>query len=357
MIKQEKTISLNKGINRITFSPVSEGIIIESIYPYIEGCQFLEQKFSPPSTLIWKVSSDLEGEANLELAYLTRGVDWQVNYQVLIDAEEKNLFLSSSLTVENKKGASWWDVDLNFIRSIKFEQLKERVYLEESPAETTGFGHSQIKYEFNVTVRKDKEHIIYHLNTPIDLLKTDIKTFPLFSISDIPGKKVYLFDGEKYGDEVREEISFRNPLDEASDFFFPEGNLYIYKNTPDGKRIYLGSRKLNQLPPGGKARIYLGPARGITGYRIQTFYREMELTPVEKKAYEKNMAREYGYRLIFSNMRSYPVTIKVIEHFYGLWKILESEPQNYEKTKEEIIYYLEVPANSYRVINYRAKII
>jgi len=365
LVTQRKIVNLVKGINWITFGPISEGAIVESIYPHIKGCQLLEQRFTSPSTVVWKVKSNLDGKEDLDVSYLTRGITWKINYQMKLDAEGKSICLSSFLTVENKKGESWMSAELCFGEPIEFKQKEEEEPLAEKKVENKkeveevdiDTGEVKVECQSNIVVKKAEEQFIYNLKTPVDLLRNDKKTFLLFYIPEIPVERVYLFDGEKYGDEVRQELSFVNPLSKSSNFCFPQGTLYIYQDTPGGERIYLGKGELNQLFPGQKTWIYLGSARGITGYRVQTFYKEIELTPVEKKAYGKDIAREYEYRLIFSNMRSFPIKIKVIEHFYGLWEILYSEPVNYERKEDKIIYYLDVPANSKRIIRYKAKII
>jgi len=348
LIEQKKVIILNKGVNQLNFSSVDEEIILESVYPQLKGCRFLEQKFLPPFTLVWKVESEIKGGAELKITYLTRGISWKINYQMEIDGEGKFLNLFAWLSLENKGGVNWWDTDLAFLRDLIFNRQQEDKK-EEKPV--------VINYHSNMSVTKQKEKLLFFLNKPISLGKNETKTFLLFSLFKMPFEKIYLFDGERYGDVVREELSFTNPFEKTSNFFLPEGTVYIYKTSPEGRKFYLGSEKLAQIPPGGEARIYLGPARGITAQRIQTFYREVQLSPVEKRVYKKEVAREYEYRLVLFNSRSIPVKVKIIEHFYDLWEILESDPPVDEEKKDKIIYQIEIPPQSQKIVKYRAKII
>jgi len=345
LVRCKKEITLAKGENLVTFGPVGKGVVVESVYPEIEGCQVLEQKIVPPSVLVWKVNSAIEDTTYLDVSYLTKGISWSVNYKINLDSEEKSFSFTCFLTVENRDGGDFALCELGFLSPIEFFQNMEKDSTQQTQA---GFPP-----ECNVKVEEDNERIIYFLTKEVNLPQDEVKTFFLFSFPKISTEKVYFFDGEKYGDEVREELHFKNP----SGVFFPEGKLYLYKTTSGGRKVYLGERELGQIPPGREASIYLGPAKGIIGYRVQTFYKEVELTPVEKDIYNKDIAREYEYRLIFSNMRPDPVKIKVVEHFYGWWKIIESEPESYEKREKEIIYYLELPPNSKRIIRYKARTI
>ncbi|MBC7188826.1 hypothetical protein H5U35_01225, partial [Candidatus Aerophobetes bacterium] len=71
--------------------------------------------------------------------------------------------------------------------------------------------------------------------------------------------------------------------------------------------------------------------------------------------YKKDIAREYGYRIILSNRYPFDVAVKVVEHFYGLWEILESSPVDFERKENIIIYTLEIPSQDKRIITYKAK--
>lgn len=358
LVEQKKVVILKKGINKVTFSPLPEGIIPESIYPELGECEFLEQSFLSPSALTWKVSSKIEGQTELKITYLTKGINWKINYQIEIDEQEKYFNLFAWLSVENKSGVNWSSVSLGFIEARAFQyspQKREGPSFWEEKSEKSD--NPAVEFQSNITVEVKKEDVIYYLNAPVDLEKDRVKTFLIFSILNIPTYKVFLFDGEKYGNEVREELFFKNFLDENLNLFFPQGKLYIYKDISGGEKLYIGTQDLPQLPPGGESFIYLRAARGITGQRVQTFYKEMELSPVEKKFYKKEVTKEYGYRLVFFNLRPTPVVIKVIEHLYGLWEILESDPQNYQEMRDRIIYELKIPPHTKRIIKYKARMI
>jgi len=138
-------------------------------------------------------------------------------------------------------------------------------------------------------------------------------------------------------------------------FILSSGWVYLYGTNSENKKIYLGKKKLPQVLPGQMCSIYLGPAKGILGERVQTFFQEIQLQPAEEKLYNKSIAREYSYRLIFYNYRSSPVKIKVIEHFYDQWEILESNLPDYIKTDDTVIYQIEVVSQGKREIQYKAR--
>ena len=89
LIEQTKMVKLDKGINRLIFGPVSKKIILDSVYPQGEGCEFLEQEYVSDSLLSWKVRSEIEGETLLRISYLATGLTWKLNYQVQVGREAK----------------------------------------------------------------------------------------------------------------------------------------------------------------------------------------------------------------------------------------------------------------------------
>ncbi len=369
LVEQTKTVSLEKGINQIIFSPVSEGIILDSVYPCAEGCQFLEEEFISPSTLSWKVKSEKDAEVPFKVLYLTRGIEWEINYQIELGRETKFINLAGWAKVENKSGVSWGPVQVTFSTRNPFLEEQKEVSLKKessslevssstvriSPGITTISPESEktASITSNVTTRWREGETSYLLLTPINLDKGQEKRIWLFSLQGIPAKKVCNFDGEKYGDEVREEVTFK--IEDELNFILSSGWVHLYGTNSENKKIYLGKKKLPQVLPGQMCSIYLGPAKGILGERVQTFFQEIQLQPAEEKLYNKSIAREYSYRLIFYNYRSSPVKIKVIEHFYDQWEILESNPPDYIKTDDTVIYQIEVVSQGKIEIQYRAR--
>lgn len=372
LVEQTKTVTLKKGINQINFSPVSKQIILDSVYPYAEGCQFLEEKFIPPSTLSWKVKSEKDAQVSFGVLYLTQGIKWEIYYKAELGKEAKFINLISWVKVANESEIDWGPVQITFSTQSPFSEDKEWVFLEKEDTSPWVVSSSTVEISSgvivvssesietvsiasNVTIcwQQEEEEILYSLLSPINLGYNQDKRIWLFSLQNIPAEKAYNFDSERYGDEVREEIAF--DIEDELNFILPSGRIYLYGIDSNDKRIYLGEKRLPQTLPGETCNIYLGPAKGILGERVQTFFQEVPLQPMEEGSRNKGIVREYSYWLIFYNHRSSSVKIRVIEHFYDHWEILESNPQNYTKEAGTIIYQIEVPSQAKREIYYKAK--
>lgn len=330
LVEKVRRIKLKVGINEITLGPVEKGVILDSVYPQAEGCEFLEQEHSSNSLLSWKVRSEKEEETTLRVVYLTTGLTWKVSYQVAVGKEDRFMNLSAWATVENKSGMDFSQVYLTLTK-----QLPRQTKQEEEEVSRGNLSESYLS---------DSKNFSYSPRYPITLRSGEKKRILLFTSSHIPIKKVYLFDGAKYGEEVREEILLRNSLDLGLGMPLPQGPVYVYKMGLADRINFIGQDILPETPPEKEVRIFLGEAKDLEGERIQTSYQQL---PSSEK--------EFSYKLILYNSADLPMTVEVVEHFYGEWTILESRPENYIKEENFVVYEVEVPAGQTQEIQYKVR--
>lgn len=330
LVEKVRGIKLKVGINEITIGPVEKGMILDSVYPQAEGCQFLEQEYSSNSLLSWKVRSEKEEETTLRVVYLTTGLDWKVSYQVAVDKEDRFMDLSAWAIVENKSEMNFSQVYLTLTTQLpwQIEQGKEEV-------------PSQNLLESYLS---DSQNFSYSVTYPITLRSGGKKRILLFTARGIPIKKVYLFDGAKYGEEVREELLLKNSPDLGLGMPLPQGPVYVYKTDLGDKINFIGQDILPETPPEREVRIFLGEAKGLEGERIQTSYQQLP-----------NSEKEFSYKIILCNTANLSMTVEVVEHFYGEWTILESRPENYIKEENFVVYEIEVPVGQTQEIQYKVR--
>ncbi|MFQ6067205.1 MAG: DUF4139 domain-containing protein [bacterium] len=329
LVEKINIIKLKAGINEITLGPVQKGVILDSVSPQAEGCQFLEQKYNSNSVLSWKVRSEKEEETTLRVVYLTTGLNWKVSYQVMVEKEDRFMDLSAWATVENKSEMNFSQVYLTLTTQLP-RQIKQG---------GEGTTHQNLLESYP----SDSPNFSYSAPYPITLRSGEKKRILLFTRSTIPIKKVYLFDATKYGEEVREELLLKNSLDHGLGMPLPQGPVYVYKIGLTDKISFIGQDILPETPPDKTLRIFLGEAKNLEGQRIQTSYQQL---PTSEK--------EFGYKIILHNSANLPMMVQVVEHLYGEWTVLESQPKNYVKEENRVVYEVEVPAGETQEIQYKA---
>ncbi|MGC9334407.1 MAG: DUF4139 domain-containing protein, partial [Anaerolineae bacterium] len=66
-------------------------------------------------TLVWQLESAQGGSQDVEVTYLTGGVNWQANYIVVLADDEQSLDLDGWVTLGNRSGTGYEDAKLKLI--------------------------------------------------------------------------------------------------------------------------------------------------------------------------------------------------------------------------------------------------
>lgn len=340
LVEEERTIVLRRGVNEITFGKVSDKIILDSVQVKAEGCEFLEQECSSDFLLSWKMQSEREGEVQLRVLYLTGGLSWDLSYQLEIDKEATSMNIYSWAGVSNQTGMNFLEAYLTLVTRLPLS-------VDESSISPGNLSKSSLATSSSIL------DISYPLSYPVTLRASQEKRFLLFSKKDVPVTKIYLFDWDNYGEEVREELLFDNISEDGLGIPLLEGRVYIYQNSYDERMIFLGEVHLPEVSLQEIGKIYLGPAKNLKGERILVY-----MTPAESEQDEhgrKVIFNEYSYKIILHNYRRVSVTIEVVERFYGELRSLQSYPSADELRKGFFFYRVEIPSQEEREIEYTAR--
>lgn len=329
LIEISQPVFLEKGLHEITLGPVSDKIVFDSIRLQAEEYKVLEVTLTSPSSLTLRLKALTSASGIVKIGYLTDGLDWSPNYQMELDPNSEYINLSAWATIENNTGTDFSATCLTLSTEIFFPQEFSEPVPPETPSDT-------------FSLIAPRTSLNYHLPDPISLISQEKKRIPLFFVPKIPLTRRLFFDGDKYGNEVREEFVFINDSKDVPQGILPPGNVYIYQTTGQGRTVYVGKDSLPEVHPGQTAIIYMFPCPYIQADRVQTSYRK-ELT-----------GTEYSYRSIFYNHSYLPVTIEVVEHLYDQGKLVESEPSPYLQRDDLLLYEITVPARDKRQIQYQA---
>ncbi len=340
LVEEERTIVLRRGLNEITFGKVSGKIILDSVQVKAEGCEFLEQECSSDFLLSWKMQSEREGEVQLRVLYLTGGLSWDLSYQLEIDKEATSMNIYSWAGISNKTEMNFFEAYLTLVTRLPLS-------VDESSISPGNLSKSSLTTSSSIL------DISYPLSYPVTLRTSQEKRFLLFSKKNVPVTKINLFDWDNYGEEVREELLFDNISEDGLGIPLPEGRVYIYQNGYDERMIFLGEVHLPEVSLQEIGKIYLGPAKNLKGERILVYMKPAESEQDEQG--HKVIFNEYSYKIILHNYRRVPVTIEVVERFYGELQSLQSYPSADELREEFFFYRVEIPSQEKKEIEYTAR--
>jgi len=286
-------------------------------------------------TLFWSVEASRSTSANLEVAYLTNGINWHAEYVAAVAEDEKSLGLSAWVSIDNQSGATYPDAKIKLIAGEihREEKAGPRPMLEMARAE--GAPRLEEKPFF--------EYHMYTLEGTSTIKEKEVKQIQLFPETTVPATKVYNFDATK-GSGVRVVMKFDNSKKAGLGIPLPAGTVRVFKSDVDKSLEFLGEDAIEHTPRDEEVKLYVGDAFDVVATREQKDFNKVS-DHVFMETYEVSIA----------NHKDTDVTVVVDEHFYGEWS-LKNPSHPYKKIKSDTAEF-EVPvaANTKAVLSYTVR--
>jgi hypothetical protein len=288
-------------------------------------------------TLVWRVEASRPTSANVEVAYITDGLNWHAEYVATLGENEKTLGLASWVSVENQSGATYPDAKLKLIAGDIHRAQKKvgapMVMYDMARAEAAPRLEEKAFFEYHM----------YTLEGTTTIKEKEVKQIQLFPESVVPAVKQYNFDAAE-GEGVRVVMKFDNTEKAGLGIPLPAGKVRVFKADVDGSLEFLGEDQIDHTPRDEEVKLYVGDAFDVVVTREQKNYtRVSDHVSVET------------YEIAISNHKDEDLTVTVTEHIYGEWKIT-STTHDYKKTKADTAEFaVPVGANAKTVLTYTVR--
>ncbi|MFH0778521.1 MAG: DUF4139 domain-containing protein [Candidatus Eisenbacteria bacterium] len=314
------TVVSREGVRDVVFPALPSGLITKP-------------------TLLWKLACEKPGDHEVEVSYLTGGVNWHAEYVAVADAKDENLQLAGWVSVENRSGATYKDAKLKLVAGaihrvreperprFKGEALMESVALAPPMEERPFF-----------------EYHLYALARPTTLKDNEVKQVSLFRETKAKVKKMFTYDGAYYPKDVRVTLELMNTEAEGLGLPFPKGKVRVYKEDVDKSLEFVGEDQIEHTPKGEKLRIYVGNAFDVVGERSVKDSRQITRT-----------LREQTIEVKLRNRKAEPVKVSVIEHVWGTWTITSNSHPYVKKDASTIEFTIDVPQDKEVVVTYTVR--
>jgi hypothetical protein len=227
-------------------------------------------------TLVMQLASRKESAQDLELSYLTGGLNWQADYVAELNSVESRLNLLGWVTLTNTSGTSYKNARLQLVAGDvhQVQPIFEKKYREQAV---------DIAYAPEAPRMAEESLLDYHLYTldrKTNILENQTKQVSLLQADNIPSSKEYLLKGQDYyyrnraGDlgtriKVAVYLSFENTKPENLGLPLPKGIVRVYKQDSSGAVQFVGEDRIDHTPENETVRLMLGYAFDITADRKQ----------------------------------------------------------------------------------------
>jgi hypothetical protein len=312
-------------------------------------------------TLVWELATEKPGEQLIEVAYQTAGINWQADYNAVLNPDDTKLDLSGWVTINNRSGATYKEAKLKLIAG---DVRKVQPPMMASSGMVIGMGRAKAAPGF-----EEKAFFEYHLYTlgrPSTVADNQTKQIELLRAADVTVKKVFLYEGAPqdrwygalntdagYGSEegnkkVNVLIELKNSQDNHMGMALPKGKVRLYKRDPaDNSLEFIGEDEIDHTPKDETVRLHIGDAFDIVGERKRTDFHVDMGSHVMTESFEIHVR----------NHKTEPIEVLVKEPLsrWDNWEITQSS-QPFEKYDSSTIHFhVKVDKDGEQVVTYTVR--
>ncbi|MBL8144826.1 MAG: hypothetical protein JNL34_00460, partial [Anaerolineae bacterium] len=143
-------------------------------------------------TLRWLLDSATGGEQQVELTYLTGGLNWAADYTILLAADNSDLNLNGWVTLNNTSGTAFEDAIVKLIAGdvnrLPEPQMRAEAMMYDALPATAGGG-------MPVEERSFSEYHLYEIQRPVTVGNNETKQVEFVTAADVPANTFYVYNG------------------------------------------------------------------------------------------------------------------------------------------------------------------
>lgn len=285
-------------------------------------------------TLTWRLVTPQAYSGNLTAGYLTRGLSWQADYTLTLDADATHAAVAGWATLNNQSGTTLPDARLMVVagalnrrRAIPFAEM--RAYA--APAPTAD----------GVSTAPVGEFYRYSFAERVTLPDQQTKQLKLLSDAALPVVKRLRFESatgqvDDTPRSARTSLSFKNDAAGGLGVPLPAGRARVYQNG-----ALVGEDSVSNTPANEAVKLQLGEAFDVVGQ-----HKQLSVTrPSEHQ-------RDEAYSVTVRNHKAAEVALDVVEQPYGAWTVTAHSAPYTIASANELVFPVRVPAHGEVTVTY-----
>lgn len=213
-------------------------------------------------TLIWELDGLTKGKEQLEVSYLTTGMNWQAEYVGILNETADRIDLEAWVSVTNQSGATFKDALLKLVAGevnrAPSPMLRQRM------AATGKVLEAEQRPGFEE--RAFFEYHIYQLDRRTTLKNNQIKQIALFPPAGVLSEKKFYYNAGRDPKKVDVRMLFKNDEKSGLGKPLPAGIFRIYQKDGDNLE-FIGEDRIDHTPRNEEVKITMGKAFDLSGER------------------------------------------------------------------------------------------
>jgi len=330
-------------------------------------------------TLSWLLRTDHPGKSDAELSYVSGGMSWQADYNLVISDSKKGSEVSSKdlggqqtnlidlvgwITMRNQSGKSFENARIKLmagdVNKIQPNEVRNRMYAAAKSIAMEADAMAPV-----VTEKAFDEFHLYTLERPATLRDEETKQVEFVRSTGLTAQRLYVYDGAEiaqYGyyspEQARDDTNygtvsnskiwvmqeFKNSEANHLGIPLPKGRLRFYRRDTDGHLEFVGENSIDHTPKDETIRVYTGNSFDLHGERKRTNFH------LDSTAHWMEETFEIKVR----NHKKEAANIRVVEHLYrwNNWRIKEKSTDWTKKDAQTIEFPVTVAPDGEQVVTY-----
>jgi len=314
-------------------------------------------------TLSWQLDTKQGGAVAAELSYVTGGMSWHADYNVVAPEKGDTVDLVGWVTMDNQSGKTFRGAKIKLmagdVNKIQLNVMRPRYALALTESLSAGVQP--------VSEKAFDEYHLYTLERPATLLDRETKQVEFVRATDVKSRVLYVYDGaqidqnryngwnfenirndREYGTQSNPKVwvmrEFSNAESNHLGMPLPKGRIRFYRRDADGQMEFTGENTIDHTARDEVIRLAMGNAFDIVGERKRTNF----------KVDSRGHWMEESFEIKLRNHKKESVDVCAVEHLYRSdnWEI-EGKSDDFVKTDSQTMEFrVTVPPDGEKTVTY-----
>ena len=317
-------------------------------------------------TLTWQIETDKEGPLDAELGYVTGGMSWKADYNLIAPESGDKVDLIGWVTIDNQTGKTFENAQIKLmagdVKKIQPQQVFGGLRMGYA-----GRAISENAMMPPVSEKTFDEYHLYSLHNATTLRDRETKQVEFVRAVGVPSKRVYVYEGAfidfnryngwgedairqdpGYGSQSNPKVwvmrEFENKESAGLGIPLPAGRTRFYRQDTDGRIEFVGENNIDHTPKDETVRVYTGNAFDLVGERIRTKF----------NVDSNNRWVDEEFDIKIRNHKKEAVEVRVVERLYRWtnWEIRDSSQEFTKQNAQTVEYRVKIDPDGQAKIHY-----
>ncbi len=317
-------------------------------------------------TLDWRIESDRAGKLDAELSYVTGGMSWHADYNIVAPEEGDTLEIVGWVTLDNQSGKTFENARIKLMAG-DVNKIQPQAGMGGGVGYGEAFAGGRLSALPPVSEKAFDDYHLYTLQRPATLHDRESKQVEFIRAAGVQSQRILIYDGVKIDEEryrgwnmenIRQDRDYgtqSNPAVWVMREFsnaeanhmgmpLPQGRVRFYRRDKDGQLEFTGENTIRHTPRDETVLVYTGSAFDLTGERRRTDFRI-------------DAARQWAdesFEIRLRNHKKENAEVRVVEHLYRgtNWEITQKSNAWLKTDSQTIEFRIDLKPDEERVVTY-----